>query len=121
MQLLPIITRSRAVFDQTSFAAASSGLGDLDGVCGLYGARVNILTAQADGVPHPRAWYDPVSGVHRRVMGIFHDMQGALINCVNASDNGDDQAASLAMNDIQTAARHLRNLDDYLKWLSHRA
>jgi hypothetical protein len=120
VQLLPIVNRSRAVFDQSSFSSASAGLGDLDGVCGQYGVKVNILTEQVDGVPHPQAWYGPDSVLHRRVLGVYHDMQGALLNCVNAADNGDGQAASLAINDIRHAAAHLRNLDDRLKALSLR-
>jgi hypothetical protein len=113
-----VVDRSRAVFDQIVSAVAGAALGDLNGFCGQYGNRVDILGQQADGVPHPAAWYDPTSVFHRTMMGVYHDMQGALINCQQASENGDGYSASVAVGDIERSVHRMRQIDDRVHQLS---
>jgi len=118
--LVPVLKRSRSAFDGAAAAVQQTDLGTLDSICGTYGNQITILADEADGVPHPGAWYQPVSRLHHSVLGLFHDMQGALQMCQTASENGDPDTAAVARNDVATAAEQLRSTDDYTVSLSRR-
>jgi hypothetical protein len=116
--LTAVLGRTRSAFDGASAAVQSTDLGSLDATCGDYGSRITILASEADGVPHPGPWYQPVSKLHHSLLGIYHDMQGALQVCQTASQNADDGAAATARDDIATADQQMRSMDDYVVWLS---
>lgn len=116
--LLPIADRSRSYFDSAVVATGAASISDLEGVCTHFGSRVNLLTYQAAGVAPAGHWYDPVNQLHRQVMGVYHDMQGALLNCSIAGENGDSQGAAVAQQDVNSADRRMRSIDDVLHRLA---
>lgn len=120
VRLYAVVDRSRKVFDLAARAAAGSGIGGLGQVCANFSNRVNFLTGQADGVPHAGVWYDPVAGLHRNLIGVYHLMQGAIFECRTAADNGDSDSARIARQDILNTDHQLRRSDDYIHWLLRR-
>jgi hypothetical protein len=118
-QLLPILDRSRAVFDQAARSTASTyGLGALQGVCGRVGNRVAILQDQIEGVPHPFVWYSPAGTLHHNILGIYHAMAGSALACQTAAGNGESDGAASAVADIAAQDHSIRHMDDYVRWLS---
>lgn len=112
--LVPALARARSTFDRTATAMAANGLDAVGNVCNGYGLQLSVLSAVADGVPHPGAWYLPVSRLHYHLMDIFHRMQGATQDCQTASENSDSEAAATALADAQQADSDMRALDDYV-------
>ncbi len=112
--ILPIANHSRRYFDSVAFSMSVASLSDLEAVCTRLGGHVNLLSSQADGVAPSGNWYDTVNQLHRKVMNIYHDMQGALVNCSTAGENGDNQGAAVAQGDINNADRRMRSIDDGL-------
>ena len=117
--LTPVLGRARSAFDGAAAAVQETDLNTLDGICGTYGSEIAVLADEADGVPHPGPWYQPVSQFHHTLMGLFHDMEGALQICQTAAENGDDGTVAVARDDIATAAQQMRSTDDYVVSLSH--
>jgi hypothetical protein len=120
VHLVPVLKRTRAAFDGATAATQATDLDTLDSVCGSYGTQITILSEEADGVPHPGPWYQPVSELHHNLLGLFHDMLGALQVCQTASENGDYDTVAVARADIASAAQRMHSTDDYAVWLSHK-
>ena len=106
-QIFPKLNRSILIFDHAARDTANAG-GRLTDVCTYYATRVDFLEGQADGVPHPYMWYTPVGLLHHRILGVYHDMRGALQGCEDIYTNGGDVSTSLS--DISTAAQEMHSL-----------
>lgn len=117
--LLPGLSVTRSLFDRASADAGGSSADALDGVCGSYGNQMSIVETQLDGVPHAGQWYGAVAGLHRSLLGLFHDMLGAMSNCQTGAANGDYYAISVAQNDAVAADEGMRAFDDRAVWLAH--
>lgn len=117
--LTPVLGKTLAAFDGAATSVGNAGFDNVDSVCGSYGTQISILQSMADGVPHPGPWYRPVSNVHRSLLGIYHDMAGALLACQTGAENQDSSVVAVAAGDIQLADEHLRQLDGYVLSLSH--
>lgn len=109
--ILPYLDPSTRVFDRAAGAASRARIGAMGRVCGSYAAHINVLASHLDGVPHPYPWYSPVGRLHHQIMGSYHRMQGAIIECQTASSNGDTSAAPQAVADMASAARALHRQD----------
>lgn len=119
VHLLPQLSRARSVFDGATAAMQQTDYGTLDSVCGTYGSQITIAAEEVDGVPHPGPWYQAVSQLHHGLLGLFHDMLGALQMCQTASENADDWSLGVARNDAVVADEQLRSSDDYAISLAH--
>lgn len=106
--LLPHLRRSLPSFQCPIQYAASHSAGDIQTYCAGVGQDITLAQADADGVPHPYNWYSAVGTLHHQVMGIYHDMVGAVVNWQTASDNGDPGSQSQAVSDM-TQARDSMN------------
>lgn len=109
--ITPILDRSIGVFDALAARAARSSLDRMGAVCGSYANRINVLASHLDGVPHPYPWYSAVGRAHHAIIGTYHVMLGAIIECETASSNADPQGAAQAVADIASAARTLHRQD----------
>jgi len=117
--LLPVLDRTRVLFDGVARSVASSGSMDTLGqTCLAYSPQVQVSAAEIEGVPHPYLWFTQVGTFHHRMMGIYHQVQGALSLCSTAADNQDTGAAATAVADVATGASDLRALDDNVRWLA---
>lgn len=108
---VPILDRSIGVFDALAATASHSSITRIGHVCASYASRVNVLASHLDGVPHPYPWYSSVGRAHHTIIGVYHQMEGAIIECETASSNQDSQGAAQALADIATAARDLHHQD----------
>ena len=118
MHVLPVLDHSRKLFDQAASAVSgASGLDAMNTACEQYQNEVPIDLSYADGVPHPFAWYSAAGALHHQVLGVYHDMAGALTSCQNAFGAGDDGAGAQAAADVRTADEEMRQVDDYARWL----
>jgi hypothetical protein len=118
--LLPVLDHTRGVFDQAARATASAGsLGALGSQCTNYGSRASILETQVEGVPHPFVWYSPAGTLHHNILGIYHQMEGGAQACQTGAANGEGDAASAGVSDMNGAMHSMRRMDDYVRWLSH--
>jgi len=115
--LAPALDHARHVFDSIANTLALTDDGSVGPVCGGFETRVSILTDEADGVPHAGAWYLAVPALHRQVMGVYHNMAGALEECRTGSENGDGEALATARSDVAATTSAMRHLDDYSHWL----
>lgn len=112
--LVAVLRRTRAAFDGAAAAVGNAGPDSVDSVCNSYGTQITILESMADGVPHPGAWYQSVSSLHRNLLGLYHDILGGLQDCQTGAENGDFGTVGVATSDIQNADVSLRQLDDYV-------
>lgn len=121
-RLVPIVDKGVHGFDTAVGAAASSsGMSGLAGSCAQSLRHLGILQDQVEGVPHPYVWYSPAGGMHRSLLGIYHDMVGAADSCQTTAGNGDDAGARMAVHDMAAAARQLHRTDSYLHWLARQS
>jgi hypothetical protein len=105
--ILPTLSSSVPVFDHAVRDARRAGH-RLTAVCSYYATRIDLLEGRADGVPHPYMWYTPVGLLHHRMLGVYHDMQGALGGCQDVFATGGDVPTVLS--DIAKGAQEMRRL-----------
>lgn len=118
-RVLPILDQSVPLFDHTVAAVSSAGgLDNLDGVCGQYLSQVQIEESYLDGVPHPFPWFSAAGALHHQILGVLHDMDGALVACQTAVQAQDSGTAATATSDMGQAASQMRALDNYTRWLA---
>jgi hypothetical protein len=121
-KLLPVVNRALPIFDSSVGAAASaSTLPNLAASCASNIQRIGIQTDYVDGLPHPYAWYSQPGHLHHRVLGIYHTMLEATVNCQTTASNGQRSASNAAVSDMAKAARKLHHMSGQLQSLARRA
>jgi hypothetical protein len=111
-RLVPIIDRSLRVFNRgAAEASRNSGSQDaLDRACIFWGAKVEYVQGQMEGVPHVSRWYQPVGRLHHRAAGVYHAMLGSMSQCQTAAEGSDAGAMASAVAQIGESAARMRRL-----------
>lgn len=95
-------------------------MGKLNNICSYAIQRAEVMQGRADGVPHPYPWYSPSGQLHHKLLGIYHQMVGAATACQTDAGNSDSANASIAVQDMASAAREMKAMDVKLHRLARR-
>ena len=115
--VLPILDSSAGLFQRLARDAGAAPDSDtLVILCSQYAPQVQVQADEADGIPHPDPWYTQVGYLHHYIMGLYHDVLGALTNCTSAGSDGDPDAAGTVASDLSDNAGRLSSVDGYVRW-----
>jgi len=114
----PILSNSARLFDQALGAASAAslkknGLTDLVNACDKYAPKIQVQSAQFEGITHGFAAKSLASRLYESAHHSYSDDLAALNNCSAASDSKDPNAAASAIAELRQSAREMHGLDRY--------
>jgi len=114
----PILSNSAPLFDQAlgSASAASlqkNGLTDLVNACDKYAPKIQVQSAQFEGITHGFAPKSLAGRLYASAHHSYSDDLTALNNCSAASDSKDPNAAASAIAELRQSAHEMHGLDRY--------
>lgn len=106
--VLPVLSESVSTFRRaTRIVTRDNDLNSLPDTCQAYREPFDALRIQFDSIPRVGPWYTRSGVLHRRAMGLYHQILGSIDECQLAADTGNRHSAAVMKRDMARISRSM--------------